>query len=129
MTKTVFVKGSIIADCGYHSAKNIECPARTEDEETADIVINGDLHLNEETTLTPYYFYKARKSVSATYGNIGCFTNPHFLQLNLTEELNRIVILSNINFQGDLQQIELKSLYGAVFGSFEAFITIMIPKG
>lgn len=128
MTKIVFVKGNIIADSGYHLAKNFECLARIEDKDSADIVIEGDIHLNEENTLIPYYFYKASAGITATDGDIGCFTNPYLLREELSEELEKIVLLSKKDYKSELQQIELKSLFGSVFGCFEAFITMFLTN-
>lgn len=128
MTKIVFVKGSIIAESGCHLAKNLECLARIEEEQTADIVINGDLYLNKGKTLTTYYSYKAQEGITAINGNIGCFSKPLWLQENLSKELEKIVALSKNNYQGDLVQIEYKSLYGAIFGCFEAFLTMLLTN-
>lgn len=126
--KTVFVKGNIIADCGYHSAKRFECLSRIEDADSADVIIEGDLHLNKEKTLIPYYSYKASGGITAIDGNIGWFSDPHSLQEDLSKELEKIVALSKIELSEDLQQIEYKSLYGAVFSCFEAFITMLLTN-
>ena len=128
MVKTVFVKGNIIADCGYHTAKYLECPSHIEDSETADEVIEGDLHLNEEKKLCPYCKYIASKGITAIDGNIGCFANPSCLQKELSGELQKIKELSHIDTPHDLQQILYKSLYGAVFGCFEVFITTLLTN-
>ena len=63
--KTVFVKGNIIAECGYHLARNFECPSQIEDADSADIVIDEDLHLNNDNTLIPYCSYKASGGITA----------------------------------------------------------------
>ena len=128
MMKTVFVKGNIIADSGYHFAKVLECLSRMEDAQTADIIIDGDLHLNEKITLKPYCIYKASEGITAIQGNLGCIKSPYDFKKELFDELDKIVMLSKMDYREGLQQIELKSLYGAVFGCFEAFITLFLSN-
>jgi len=122
----IFVEGGIYAESGSHIAKEISCLNDIRDAAKADKVIHGDLNLDDETTLIPYCSYMASEGIAVCCGSLRTFNSPSILRNLYSEEVDKIMRLLKIEVPDDLKQVHLKSLFGAVFGNFELFITSLL---
>ena len=119
----VYVKGGIYANKGYHIAKGLSCLEDIKEASNACLVIEGDLNLDDKMTLIPYCRYKAAGGIAVSLGGLATFNDPSILKNEYIEEIDKILRILKIEIPEDLIQIQLKSIYGAVFGNFELFIT------
>lgn len=126
MKNKVFVRGNIISYSGFQLGKSFVTLASDDYEEGAIEVIDGDLILNHNDRIIPYYNYVANGGVTVVGGNIGCLPSPSNVIKLYTDEIEKIERLFHLSVPDDLRSTYNRQLFIGVIGSLELFLTEMI---
>ncbi len=128
MAKIVYVKGNIVAYSGTHVAKGYICLAPDDYGQNAIEVIEGDLVLNSNDHIKPFYVYAARGGITAVGGDLQLYHYPEDVHDLYKKEIKQIEELIQIDIPSHLRSAYNRQLYISVVGALELFITELISS-
>lgn len=128
MGNKVYVKGNIFSTSGYHLGKEFVCGAPEKYSAGAVKVLFGDLQLDSNVHLEPYYMYIAEGDIAVAGGDIAILHSPSSVFDLYNSEIEKIEKLSTLSVPADLQSTFYRQLFIGVIGAFELFMTEILTS-